>query len=84
MLCYSVVVVYRGGGGSEKKGGEEGAEGVEGGRWKERRGRGGQEARKRGRRGRGGVEEATENINLVKNTPNNLVFKKISCNFGWK
>ena len=29
-------------------------------------------------------EEATENINLVKNTPNNLVFKKISCNFGWK
>jgi len=31
-MCYSVVVVYRGGGGSEKKRGEEGAEGVEGGR----------------------------------------------------
>jgi hypothetical protein len=64
LLCYSVVVVYRGGGGSEKKEGEEGAEGVEGGA-KER-------------------SEATENINLVKDTPNNLVFKKISCNFGWE
>jgi len=36
----------------------------------------------------GGAEESrrerSENINLVKNTPNNLVFKKIGCNFGWK
>jgi hypothetical protein len=42
-----------------------------------------EEGAKRGGEGEG-VEEATENINLVKNTPNNLVFKKISCNFGWK
>jgi len=49
---------------------------------KKNRGRGGR-GRGRGRSGR--VEaRATENINLVKNTPNNLVFKKISCNFGWK
>jgi hypothetical protein len=53
---------------------------------KRRRGRGrgrerGEESRKEQRRKR---SEATENINLVKNTPNNLVFKKIGCNFGWK
>lgn len=57
-----------------------------GGRGRGRESRGESEGAKRGKREEveEGVEEATENINLVKNTPNNLVFKKISCNFGWK
>jgi hypothetical protein len=38
----------------------------------------------RGRSKGGSEARATENINLVKDTPNNLVFKKISCNFGWE
>ena len=75
------------GGDGGREGVEDGAEGVEGGAEESRKERS-EEARKRGRRGRwrgrGIGKEATENINLVKNTPNNLVFKKISCNFGWE